>query len=76
MPAADGDAHVDASHKPWCTAFVSVAALFPASAPLLPCHGTLKGLYMCMSNAMNMDVTSFFGAWPPARPLASRPAGT
>lgn len=22
---------------------------------------------MCMSNAMNMDVTSFFGAWPSRR---------
>ncbi len=35
-----------------------------------PCHGILKVVYMCMSNAMNMDVTSFFGAWPPACPLA------
>lgn len=38
-----------------------------------PCHGILKVVYMCMSNAMNMDVTSFFGAWPPACPLAGTP---
>lgn len=39
----------------------------------LPCHGILKVVYMCMSNAMNMDVTSFFGAWPPACPLPGSP---
>ncbi len=38
-----------------------------------PCHGILKVVYMCMSNAMNMDVTSFFGAWPPACPLTGNP---
>ncbi|KAI9533493.1 hypothetical protein NQZ68_022623 [Dissostichus eleginoides] len=38
-----------------------------------PCHGILKVVYMCMSNAMNMDVTSFFGAWSPACPLATPP---
>lgn len=26
-----------------------------------------------MSNAMNMDVTSFFGAWSPACPVANPP---
>lgn len=39
----------------------------------LPCHGILKVVCMCMSNAMNMDVTSFFGAWPPACPLPGSP---
>lgn len=39
----------------------------------LPCHGILKAVNMCMSNAMNMDVTSFFGAWPPACPHAGSP---
>lgn len=38
-----------------------------------PCHGILKVVNMCMSNAMNMDVTSFFGARPPACPHAGRP---
>lgn len=38
-----------------------------------PCHGILKVVNMCMSNAMNMDVTSFFGAWPPACPHADSP---
>lgn len=38
-----------------------------------PCHGTLKVVNMCMSNTMNMDVTSFFGAWPPACPHAGSP---
>lgn len=38
-----------------------------------PCHGTLKVVNMCMSNSMNMDVTSFFGAWPPACPHAGSP---
>lgn len=38
-----------------------------------PCHGTLKVVNMCTSNTMNMDVTSFFGAWPPACPHAGSP---
>lgn len=39
-----------------------------------PCHGILKVVNMCMSNAMNMDVTSFFGACtPPLLLLLQRP---
>lgn len=57
--------------------FVSISA-FPSLSSLIsfrlnktfPCHGILKVVNMCMSNAMNMDVTSFFGAWPSACPNA------
>lgn len=74
----DEDAHVDISHKhsclspplsfPSCSRFVSFRL-----STTFPCHGILKVVYMCMSNAMNMDVTSFFGASPPACPLAGCP---
>ena len=65
--------------------FVTIPASPPPSLSLcisfrlnktFPCHGILKVVYMCMSNAMNMDVTSFFGAWPPACPLAGTPTPT
>lgn len=44
---------------------------FRLNSKTLPCRHILKVLNMCMSNAMNMDVTSFFGA-PPL--LSSPPA--
>ena len=47
-----------------------------ASTKLSPCHGKLTVVNMCMSNAMNMDVTSFFGGWPPACPHVGTPPGT
>lgn len=64
------------THVTFLTSIPSLFVIIPAFSSLspstsfrlnktFPCHGILKVVNMCMSNAMNMDVTSFFGACPP-----------